>query len=258
MLVNYHTHTWRCNHAEPDERAYIESAIANGVKVLGFSDHTPYPFPEGHTSWFRMSVEEAPRYFRLIRKLRDEYADRIEIHVGVEAEYYPALFPAMLEVLRENGCEYMLLGQHYLFNEEESIYAATDTDDPARLIQYVDQTIEGMATGLFTYLAHPDLIHFTGDEVTYRLHMRRLCRAAKELDMPLEMNLLGFHDNRHYPARRFWELAGEEGNRAVLGWDAHTAASFGWKELEERGRRLLADVGLTPEEHLPLRSIMAE
>jgi histidinol-phosphatase (PHP family) len=203
-------------------------------------------------------VEEAPRYFRLIRKLRDEYADRIEIHVGVEAEYYPALFPAMLEVLRENGCEYMLLGQHYLFNEEESIYAATDTDDPARLIQYVDQTIEGMATGLFTYLAHPDLIHFTGDEATYRLHMRRLCRAAKELDMPLEMNLLGFHDNRHYPARRFWELAGEEGNRAVLGWDAHTAASFGWKELEERGRRLLADVGLTPEEHLPLRSIMAE
>ena len=258
MLVNYHTHTWRCNHAEPDERAYIESAIANGVKVLGFSDHTPYPFPEGHTSWFRMSVEEAPRYFRLIRKLRDEYADRIEIHVGVEAEYYPALFPAMLEVLRENGCEYMLLGQHYLFNEEESIYAATDTDDPARLIQYVDQTIEAMAMGLFTYLAHPDLIHFTGDEATYRLHMRRLCRAAKELDMPLEMNLLGFHDNRHYPARRFWELAGEEGNRAVLGWDAHTAASFGWKELEERGRRLLADVGLTPEEHLPLRSIMAE
>jgi histidinol-phosphatase (PHP family) len=150
----------------------------------------------------------------------------------------------------------MLLGQHYLYNEEESIYSATATDDPALLIQYVDQTIEGMATGLFTYLAHPDLIHFTGDESLYRLHMRRLCRAARELDMPLEMNLLGFHDKRHYPNRRFWELAGEEGNRAVLGYDAHSPAAFTWRELEDQGRRLLADVGLTPEEHLPLRSIM--
>ncbi|MBQ2061300.1 MAG: histidinol-phosphatase [Oscillospiraceae bacterium] len=257
MLVNYHTHTWRCNHAEPDERAYIESAIAAGVKVLGFSDHTPYPFPPEHVSWFRMSVEEAPRYFDLIRKLRDEYKDRIEIHVGVEAEYYPAYFPAMLELLRENGCEYMLLGQHFLFNEEKPEYgSAAATNDPAMLRQYVDQTIEGMATGLFTYLAHPDLIRFTGDEATYRLHMRRLCCAAKELDVPLEMNLLGFRENRHYPTRAFWELAAEEGNRTVLGWDAHTAASFGWTELEKRGRRLLADVGLTPEERVPLRSIM--
>ena len=256
MLVNYHTHTWRCNHAEPDERAYIESAIAAGVRVLGFSDHTPYPFPKGQYSWFRMSLEQAPGYFDLIRQLRDEYAGRIEIHVGVEAEYYPALFPAMLDLVRQNGCEYMLLGQHYLFNEENSIYSGTATDDPARLIQYVDQAIAGMETGLFTYLAHPDLINFTGDRATYRLHMRRLCRAAKELDMPLELNLLGYHDRRHYPARRFWELAAEEGNCAVLGWDAHSPAAFGWTELEDRGCRLLAECGLTPAEQVPLRSIL--
>ena len=178
MLVNYHTHTWRCHHAEPDERAYIEAAIAAGVQVLGFSDHTPYPFPPEHVSWFRMTVEEAPQYFRLIRELRDEYADRIEIHVGVEAEYYPAYFPAMVDLLRENGCEYMLLGQHFVFNEEKPEYgSAGATDDPAMLRQYVDQTIEGMETGLFTYLAHPDLIRFTGDGETYRSHMRRLPRG---------------------------------------------------------------------------------
>ena len=256
MLVNYHTHTWRCNHAEPDERSYIESAIAAGIRVLGFSDHTPCPFPPGHSSWFRMTLEQAPEYFDLIRQLREEYAGRIEIHVGVEAEYYPALFPATLDLLRENGCEYMLLGQHYLFNEENSVYSGAATDDPARLIQYVDQTIAGMETGLFTYLAHPDLIYFTGDKAVYRLHMRRLCRAARELDMPLELNLLGYRDRRHYPARIFWELAAEEGNRAVLGWDAHSADSFARTELEARGRRLLSKVGLTPEERVPLRSIL--
>ena len=50
MLANYHTHTVRCKHAVGSEREYIEAAIANGFKILGFSDHTPWPYPEGVTS----------------------------------------------------------------------------------------------------------------------------------------------------------------------------------------------------------------
>jgi histidinol-phosphatase (PHP family) len=45
MKINYHTHTTRCHHAAGTEREYVEAAIANGIKVLGFADHTPYPFP---------------------------------------------------------------------------------------------------------------------------------------------------------------------------------------------------------------------
>ena len=43
MPVNYHTHTFRCGHAEnvPDE-AYLQRAIEQGFTVLGFSDHTPW------------------------------------------------------------------------------------------------------------------------------------------------------------------------------------------------------------------------
>ena len=42
MPVNYHTHTFRCGHAEnvPDE-AYLQRAIEQGFTVLGFSDQTP-------------------------------------------------------------------------------------------------------------------------------------------------------------------------------------------------------------------------
>jgi histidinol-phosphatase (PHP family) len=252
MLVNYHTHTRRCNHATGSERDYIEQALSAGIRVLGFSDHTPCPFPDGHNSWFRMSVESCPEYFDTIRALRDEYAGRIELHVGVELEYYPAIFPAQLELLRRNGCEYLLLGQHYLYNEEDDRYCGNPTDEPARLVQYVDQTIEAMETGYFTYLAHPDLLNFTGDRGLYRLHMERLCRAAKELDMPLELNLLGLHDGRSYPDRDFWRLAAETGTRVVLGCDAHRPEAMNRPETEAAGRRLLAELGITPEESVPL------
>ena len=48
MKANYHTHTWRCNHASGNERQYVENAIKAGLEVLGFADHTPYPFPAGY------------------------------------------------------------------------------------------------------------------------------------------------------------------------------------------------------------------
>ena len=252
MLANYHTHTWRCNHARGSEREYVEQALTTGIRVLGFSDHTPCPFPDGHNSWFRMSVADCPAYFDTIRHLREEYAGRIDLHVGVELEYYPDIFPAQLELLRRNGCEYLLLGQHYLYNEEDDIYCGTPCDDRDRLVRYVDQVIEAMGTGRFTYLAHPDLFHFTGDRLFYLRQMRRLCRVAKELDLPLELNLLGLHDGRHYPYRPFWELAAEEGNRTILGCDAHCPEALGRPDTEAAARRFLSELGLTPEDTVPL------
>ena len=45
LTANYHTHTYRCGHAGdyPDE-AYVQAAVQAGYKVLGMSDHTPWPF----------------------------------------------------------------------------------------------------------------------------------------------------------------------------------------------------------------------
>ena len=30
MIANYHTHTWRCRHADGTEREYVETAIEAG------------------------------------------------------------------------------------------------------------------------------------------------------------------------------------------------------------------------------------
>ena len=38
MNCNYHTHTTRCGHAIGPDRAYVETAIARGLKTLGFSE----------------------------------------------------------------------------------------------------------------------------------------------------------------------------------------------------------------------------
>ena len=41
MIANYHTHTYRCGHAEGSERDYAEKAAKAGLRILGIADHTP-------------------------------------------------------------------------------------------------------------------------------------------------------------------------------------------------------------------------
>ena len=62
LKANYHTHTYRCQHAYGSEREYIEAAIRMGIAELGFSDHVPCPFKDGYVSGIRMTMEQAPEY----------------------------------------------------------------------------------------------------------------------------------------------------------------------------------------------------
>lgn len=255
MIANYHTHTWRCHHAIGSERAYVEQAIAAGIRILGFADHTPYLFPNGYVSNFRMLPHEAEGYFSVLTDLKQEYAGEIEIHIGLEAEYYPAYFDRLLRFLEDYPCEYLLMGQHFIHNEVDGPYSGSSTWDEAVLVQYVSQVLEGLATGKFTYLAHPDLLNWRGDLQTYRREMTRLCRGVKALDIPLEINLLGLYECRQYPRAAFWEIAGETGNRVILGIDAHEPDSFGRVDTEEESRVLAQRYGIALLDTVEFRTL---
>lgn len=253
MTANYHTHTFRCHHATENERDCIERAIERGLKVLGFSDHVPMPFPDGHESRFRVWKRDLEDYIRSLEALRREYRDRIEILIGFEAEYYPALFDDMMSLIGQYDYDYLIMGQHYIGNEDGS-YNPTPTEDAEKLGQYVDQVLEGLSTGRFTYLAHPDLLNYIPNDDIYRMHMTRLARGCLELDIPLEINCLGIEQGRNYPCDRFWSIAAATGNTAVIGCDAHhlyqVADPVITAEAEEFARRH----GITPLDTVKIRN----
>lgn len=255
MIANYHTHTPRCHHAYGDEEAYVANALEGGLQVLGFSDHTPYWFPNGYYTHMRMFPEQLGEYTETIRSLQKKYTNQIQIHLGLEVEYYPAFFSDLMSRLRDSCVEYMLLGQHWLGDEIGEPYCGTATAREEDLRRYCDQVIEAMETGLFTYLAHPDLLKFIGDRKIYEQHMRRLCRAAKACDMPLEMNLWGLQGNRHYPNHYFWVIAAEEGCKTVIGSDAHEPWAVNNTMQEARALELVRTYDLNLLPTVPLRLI---
>ncbi len=224
FTCNYHTHTARCKHASGTDREMVQTAIRAGVRVLGFADHTPYPGISPMAEQIRMPVAQTADYFDSLTALGAEYSPRIELHYGFEAEYLPPLFDGLLAHLAQFPCEYLILGQH--FSHRDGWYYGAPTADAAILHRYVDEVIAGMETGKFAYVAHPDLIHFTGDAAERRRAFLRLCEAARALDMPLEVNMLGLNQDRNYPCEAFFRVAQEIGNTLILGADAHSPAEM--------------------------------
>lgn len=240
IYANYHTHTTRCHHATGTERDYVEHAIAAGMKVLGFSDHAPYVFEGDYYSNFRMRPEELESYVGSILALREEYKDQIQILIGLEAEYYPKHFAQFLKLLEPWPIDYLIHGQHALNNEYDGVFSGGPEIDEKWLCTYVEQVTEGLKTGKFSYLAHPDLIRWQGDDVTYRREMEKLCVTAKELNIPLELNLLGLREGRHYPCDRFYAIAGEVGNEVLIACDAHSPEVLHHPEAERIAREMAA------------------
>ncbi len=222
MIANYHTHTYRCHHATGTEKEYIETAIKGGIKYMGFSDHIPCVNLDGNELSYRVSMDDRFAYAKSVSDLKEKYKDVIDIKLGYEAEYCPLLFDRMLEVCRETGAEYLILGQHFIGNEDKKEnFSARASDSEEKLKAYVEQVSEGMRTGYFSYVAHPDVVKFTGDREIYLKHMRKICEVSLETGVPLELNFLGIRDGRNYPDRDFWKMVGESGCEVVYGIDAH-------------------------------------
>ena len=256
MIANYHTHTPRCRHAEGTEAEYAQAALNCGMEILGFSDHTPYWFPGDYYSHMRMYPNELEEYCDAVRNTQKQYADKLQIHLGLEVEYYPAYFAEVLRRAQDQGIEYFLLGQHWVGSEIGEPYCGAATGEELLLKRYCDQVIEAMQTGLFTYVAHPDLINFVGDPKTYRQHIHRICREAKSCGIPLEINLLGLKTGRNYPNRLFWEVAAEEGCHCVIGCDAHQPYAIGDRGAEEKALAWVRELELTLLPKVALRSIV--
>ena len=243
-MFNYHTHTFRCKHASGTDEQYVTSAIEAGFTTLGFADHCPWRFEDQHVSVMRMLPEQLADYYQSIDSLRNRYAGKIRIKIGLECEFSPLAAKAHDELLASVPLDYRILGQHYLVPDKELISVVQPSTDEKNLAFYVDTCIEALSTGKYLYIAHPDVMNFVGNDAIYKKHYSRLCLFLKRKNIPAEINLGGLSTGRYYPNRRFLEIAAECGCSAVIGYDAHSPDSLTNPKFANLARDLAAEYSL--------------
>ena len=234
--INLHTHCNRCRHAEGNIAEYCRKACDDGISVLGFSDHSPFPDFEHHPD--RMFFHELPDYVKEIEAAQKIFPE-LKILKGLEIDYRPHLGKSFYqeEFLNRLGLDYLIGGAHYTPAREgrTSRWITYITPMPVDLLrEFADLSIQMMESGLIVYLAHPDLPAAACREWNpdYAAAFKDIIDASVDLDIPLEVNAYGFRKQKQYietpegmrppyPWRPFWEMAAEANVKAVIGMDAH-------------------------------------
>ncbi|MGL4972186.1 MAG: histidinol-phosphatase [Culicoidibacterales bacterium] len=250
--VNFHTHTKRCKHAFGEDEQYVQAAISQGLTALGFSDHAP--FPDGRWSFSRMSFTDLASYCEHIRQLAKVYQQQIDIILGLEIEYDPAQLDYYAQLLNEYELDYLLLAQHYFIDMDDQEHSSFQITRARDLELYAYSLIEAMETGIFGFVAHPDVMfnsYPAWDETCIKVS-KAILQAAQDLQLPLELNANGlrkglqdFADEKRYPYPhyRFWELAKDYDVPVVINSDCHHYQEV-YDQAVEQAHMIAKELGL--------------
>lgn len=257
-MNNYHTHTYRCQHAIGNERELVEKAVSEGYSELGFSDHVPLPNFRKHLlralpytlssihdilSWLksfirngpgmRMPYKEKKKHEKEVTILKKEFASQIKIYQGYECEYFKDYLPYYQSLIDSKQVDYLIFGHHFHQYSISSSYYGKSIISDKEIVNYVDEAIEALNTGLFKYFAHPDLIFIGYHEWNDFLEnqITRLLKVVKEKDILLEINAGGYIREPvlfkgelvyPYPNKQFWQFANKMKCKVILGLDVHS------------------------------------
>ena len=215
----FHIHTWRCGHAQMvSEDAYIRRAILRGGKTITFCDHAPFP---GDPFDGRMRMEQLSEYVQTLKRLKKKYQRWIQVQIGLELEYFPEYADYYRQLHESGDFDVLVLGQHF-YQAAPGLYSpslAPEVYKANHARQCAAALVEGMATGYFDVVAHPDRIFMHEKEFGPEAERiaQRVITAAQMFSVMLEKNL-SEKQRRYYP--RFWRMIPRD-VKTIQGLDAH-------------------------------------
>jgi histidinol-phosphatase (PHP family) len=237
QLVDFHTHTVRCGHAEGRMEEYVEAAIAAGLKEYGFSDHLPMywvpgdqPDPESS-----MAMHELEEYVTDVLRLKARYPE-IPIRLGIEADYIPGSEADLVKVLEPYPWDYVIGSVH--------VIGDWDFDNPAKINRYADWDISELyakffslevaaaQSGLFDFLAHIDLIKKFGHKPSHDLSRvyADVADVIAGAGVAIELSTAGLRKpvQETYPSVPLLQECCRRGVPLIISSDAHKPSEVGW------------------------------
>lgn len=200
-LIDLHTHTIVSGHAYSTVQENIQSAIKNGLKYLGLSDHAP-----------NMPGGPHPYYFHNIYCIPKE-VDGLKILRGIEANIID--FDGNTDVSDDmlTHIDYMIASLH-----NPCIYAGNKEENTNAILKVMD---------------HPK-VKIIGhlDDSRYEVDYERVVKKAKEKNVLLEINNSSLKPTTFRQGA--WENLGvmlklckEHEAKVVMGTDSHISYDIG-------------------------------
>ncbi len=249
MPIDYHTHNVRCGHAVGELEEYVQSAVRQGMREIGLSDHMPLVnlSNEEHPD-IAMPMEELPRYVEECFRLKEKYKGAIGVRVGLEMDYVEGFEEQIEKIAKAFPWDYLIGSVHFLGTWDVTDFRQSKKWEGRRVVdayaEYFDAIKKAAATGFYDYIGHIDAIkRFAGppEEDVTALQEDAL-QAVKKHGLAFELNVAGLIApcKEQYPSMSMLERARALDIPVTYGSDAHHPDKVGQKGAEARAMLIKA------------------
>lgn len=233
ITSNYHTHSTYCDGKNSLEEMVL-SAISKGFTEIGFSGHAPTIRRYAWESKF----EKLARYKAEVNSLKEKYADKIKIFLGLEMDYYSPVELA-------DGCDYTIGSVHIIKKGDDfleidnskqiqidDVNKYYNGDFYAYVEDYYALVAEIVAQTKCDIIGHFDLVtkfNELGDlfdikHTRYQNAMQSALEALIKTRVPFEINTGAIsrgYRTSSYPEQSILDRIGNAGIPFVINSDTH-------------------------------------
>ncbi len=255
QLFNLHTHSIFSDGKSTAEEV-VQEAIRQGLKILGFSDHSPVPFENS----FAIKNNEVNNYITTIKSLKEKYKDQIDIYCSMEMDFIPGIVKDFKKTKEELNLDYMIGSVHLVGNNidrlwfidgskvetyDEGLFKYYDGDIKKGVRAFFHQYNKMIETEEFDIVGHFDKIkmhnrgrYFSENDKWYRDYLMETLTLIKEKSLIVEVNTRGIYKKRSddfYPSAWLFPIMREMNIPVVISSDSHRAEELTlcFKEAEE-------------------------
>ncbi|WP_338448772.1 histidinol-phosphatase [Niallia oryzisoli] len=237
VTFDFHTHHERCGHARGSIRDYIKAALDCGLSMIGIADHSPYfgseedhPYPH-----ITMAKSEFPHYIAEVLQLKKEYEGKIDVLLGIEADFFPENVDIYRRCFEPYPFDYIIGSVHHV--DGESIFHKTRWEglSEAQKVKTKEsyyELIEGSArSGMYDILGHIDAMKgfYPAFSSIQTAAVEKTLNVIAEQDVVIEVNTSGKTKDAGgwYPSVEILEMAHHYGVKVTFGSDAHDPERVG-------------------------------
>ncbi|WP_052293127.1 histidinol-phosphatase [Coraliomargarita akajimensis] len=231
-------HTPLCGHAIGAPLEYAMVALEQEIDLITITCHIPMEWGPFGQAGIRMRRDQIESYRTLVHDTAQRAQDfGVEVLCGIEAEVFPneTHMESMDEILQGYEWDFVLGSLHaqcqsyLLWLKEHKV-----KDDALAIDCYFRHLIDGVQSGRYDSMSHPDVIRTYGvvqefNPAEHEEVIRDFLRAVVEQDICIEVNTSGLNkgDYEVHPDPMILDWASEMGVKLTIGSDSHQPRSVG-------------------------------
>lgn len=229
MFWDQHMHCNFSGDSDALPEDMIKAGIAHGLSGICFTDHLDYDYPE-EPNIFLLDFNN---YFKALSDLREKYADKISVNIGIELGLQPQAAGQNLAVAEKYPFDF-IIGSSHVVNHMDPYYPEffAERNEDEAYMEYFESVLENINSCVdFDVYGHIDYVVRYGPNknafYTYEKFKDIIDEILTQLiskGKGIEVNTGGFKYGLGHPnptediIKRYRELGGEI---ITMGADAH-------------------------------------